>query len=109
MRALVLCVLALSLAACVAGGLKPSVWTYPPGYLEGFPLDSVTEAQLFRDVGPPDQEITMTGMRGYVYRLGQHTQARSYTYLMRDGVVYDVVYHENGPYNGRTAREAQRK
>ena len=103
-------IVALILSACAgAGGLKPSIATSPPGYLESFPLGSMTETEMISKSGPPDRTIDIGGKKAFVYQLGEGLGVRTYTYIFEDGVIVDVLYNDNGPYNGSTAKKAQSK
>lgn len=98
------------LSACAgAGGLKPSIATSPPGYLQSFPLGSVTETEMISKSGPPDRTIDFGGKKAFVYQLGEGLGVRTFTYIFEHGVIADVLYNDNGPYNGSTAKKAQNK
>jgi hypothetical protein len=109
MRTLILIVGAAIVSACAspAGGLKPSVVTVPTGYLENFPLGLVTENEMISESGPPDRTADIGGKKAYVYELGEGYGKRTYTYIVDNGVIADVLYNDQGPYNGITARSRQ--
>ncbi|HUK57467.1 MAG TPA: hypothetical protein VLY20_12510 [Nitrospiria bacterium] len=101
---------ALFLVSCAgAGGLKPSIYTAPPSYLESFPLGSVTETEMTLKSGPPDKIIEIEGKRAVVYQLGEGHGLRTFTYIIEGGVITDVLYNDNGPYNGSTAKQMQKR
>ena len=99
----------LLFSACAAGGLKPSIMTSPPGYLQSFPLGSVTETEMISKAGPPDRTIDIDGKKAFVYQFGELLGVRTFTYMFERGVIADVLYNDNGPYNGSTAKKAQNK
>ena len=106
----VVIICALLLSACAAaGGLKPTIFTAPHGYLASFPLGTVTETEMIAKVGPPDKTIEVAGKKAFVYQLGEGYGIRTFTYTFDGGVVVDVLYNDSGPYNGSTAKAAQRK
>ena len=98
---------ALWLTACAAGGLKPTLTTSPPSYLRSFPLASLTEFDLVAQAGPPNSTLEIAGKKAFVYRLGEDFGARTFTYTFDNGVVTDVIYNDNGPYNGSRASGMQ--
>jgi len=105
-----LVIVTLILSGCAgAGGLKPSIATSPPGYLESFPLGSVTETEMISKSGPPDRTIDIGGKKAFVYQMGEGLGVRTYTYIFERDVIADVLYNDNGPYNGSTAKKAQSK
>ena len=99
--------LSIILCGCVAGGLRPTIATYPAGYVERFPLNTVTEAELLAKIGPPNQKMKIDGKQAFVYRMGEDYGVRSYTYIFENGVVSDVIYNDNGPMNGISASQKQ--
>lgn len=109
MKRILATVAAVLLTACAApgGGLKASIFTIPPTYLMEFPLDSITEAQLLEQVGPPDRTVEAAGKRLMVHQMGQGFGVRTYSYQITNGIVTDVIYNDQGPYNGSTARGIQ--
>ena len=100
---------ALLLAGCVvAGGIRPNITTDPIYYLKNFKL-GISEDELIRLGGLPDGETTLSGTRAVYYRMGNYVGVKTYTYLIENGRVSDVIYNDNGPYNGTSARKAQGK
>jgi hypothetical protein len=103
-------VLVAALSACAAaGGLKPTIFTAPPSYLDSFPLGTVNESEMISKVGPPDKTIEIGGKKAFVYQLGEGYGVRTFTYTFDGGVVVDVLYNDSGPYNGITAKSRQGK
>jgi hypothetical protein len=103
-------ILVLALSACAAaGGLKPTIFTAPPSYLDSFPLGTITESEMISKVGPPDKTIEFGGKKAFVYQLGEGYGIRTFTYSFDGGVVTDVLYNDSGPYNGITAKSRQGK
>jgi len=99
---------AFLLSSCLAaGGLKPTLGTSPPSYLESFPLGTVTETEMISVAGPPDWTYTVSGKHAFVYQLGDRDGIRTFTYLFDHGVVVDVLYNHSGPHDGSTARSQQ--
>ena len=96
------------LTACAAGGLRPSIMTSPTGYLQHFPVGQVTEAQMIQKAGPPTRYAEIQGHRAMVYEVGRGYGLRTFTYILDDGKVADVLYNDNGPYNGLTASTEQK-
>jgi len=98
----------LLLSACTAGGLRPTLFTIPPSYLKSFPLGSITEDDLLVRIGPPENRITgPRGLTSIVYSVGSEYGRKTFTYVMKDGFVADVIYNDNGPYNGTRASKTQ--
>jgi hypothetical protein len=62
---------------------------------------------MLTKVGPPTDTLEIDGNKALVYHLGKGYGRRSYTYIMENGFVSDVIYNDNGPYNGITARSEQ--
>ena len=102
-------ILALLLTACAApaGGLKATIFTSPPTYLKEFPLDTISEADMLARVGPPDKVVDAAGKKRLVYQMGNHYGQRTFSYELTGGMVTDVIYNDNGPYNGLSARNLQ--
>lgn len=92
-----------------ADDLKVSIWTMPPDYLKAFPLDTISETEMISKAGPPTSIITIGGKQVFVYKVGQNFGERTFTYFFENGVITDVLYNDNGPYNGMTARKLQKK
>ena len=108
------CVLAVLfvLAGCAATGPNgtpvPSVVTNPASYLEDFPLNSVTKDDLIEDVGMPDKSMESGGQTYLSYEIGEGWGEREYIYVIEDGVVTNIRYNDQGPYNGSSAKRLQR-
>lgn len=98
----------LVLAACATAGSGVSVATNPKIYLADYELDK-PQSEVLKDMGAPDNEITMDGRKAWVYRLGEGYGKRRYTFVFEDSKVHNVLYNDQGPYNGLTARELQNK
>lgn len=101
---------AILISCTAAGGLKPTIFTQPPGYLESFPLGSLTETDLQIKIGPPDRTTEIMGKKALVYQLGKGYGLRTFTYILdTKGIVEDVLYNDSSPYNGLTAKSLQSK
>jgi hypothetical protein len=108
MRTKGLLLLIAALSACAAaGGLKPTIYTAPPSYLDTFPLGTVSETEMVSKVGPPDRTTEIGGKKAFVYELGEGYGKRTFTYTFDRNVVIDVLYNDSGPYNGITAKSRQ--
>lgn len=106
MKRVMLVLMMLALAGCTpAGGIRPSAYTYPTGYLQTFPLGAVTAEEMLQKVGPPDNTVEIAGRKAFVYQIG--SGRRTYTYVFDGGTVSDVIYNENGILNGTTAKAEQ--
>lgn len=102
--------LALLLTACAgAGGLKPSIFSTPPSYLSSFPLNTVTESEMILKAGPPSRTTEINGNKALVYQMGEGFGERTWTYIIENGVIIDVVYNDHGSANGSTATQYQSK
>lgn len=99
--------LTCGLPGCGGSGLRPSAYTIPPSYLDGFPLGTTREA-LLADLGPPTTELKVDASTFWTYEMGG-AAAKRYTYELADGKVVDVRYFDNAPgtYSGASARERQ--
>jgi len=92
----------------IRGGFsKPTIFTIPPSYLDSFPLSQVTEESLINNLGLPDKTSNFKGKTYYSYELGRGQGKRQYVYEITDGIVTDVRYHDQGPYNGSSAKQRQ--
>lgn len=109
MRSIFFLLIATLFGCAAAGGLKPTIFTAPPSYLDTFPLGTVSETELISKVGPPDKTIEIGGRRALAYQLGEGYGIRTYTYIFEGDVVVDVLYNDSGPYNGITAKGRQGK
>ena len=109
MRALVVLLATAILSACAVGGggLKPTIMTSPTNYLDTFPVGKVTEAEIVAQVGPPDRTTEIGGKKALVYELGEGYGKRTYSYIIDKGMVVDVLYNDQGPYNSSTATARQ--
>ena len=90
------------------GYSKPTLWTIPTSYLDSFPLGKVTKENLINNLGVPDKTSVLEGKTYYSYELGGQGK-KEYVYELTDGVVTDVRYHDQGPYNGSSAKQRQSK
>lgn len=87
----------------------------PPRYLKQIPLGVITERQVLDQMGVPQSKIEIDGeVRWQYQRVDQDNSATfSYTYVLVDGLVIDVIYNATGcvfgkcAYNGDSARKAQ--
>ena len=104
-------VLVIVTIGCAVLKHKPSLFTYPPNYLRTFPLDQFSETDLLIKIGPPLRNIEIGGGRAFVYKIAKSvTQVeRTFTYIFKDGFVHDIIYNDDGPYNGMSARKLQGK
>lgn len=106
MRYLVLIALTTLLFACTAvPGSRPNRYNYPPTYLETFPLN-ISEADAIAKLGPPDQIIDSNGRKMLVYRPNLKA-SMSYSVVVINGAVDDVIYNESGSLNGTSAKALQ--
>lgn len=105
MHKLTILIFAALVTGCVAkGGI--SIWTIPTTYLAEYPLGEPQQA-VFDKLGTPDEQATVAGRETWTYKYGEGYGARRYSFVFEDGKVYDVVYNDQGPYNGITARGQQ--
>lgn len=108
MKKIIIVILAVAIIACTAApGSRPNRYNYPPSYLQTFPLN-ISEAEVIAKLGPPDQTIDSSGKKMLVYRPNLKA-SMSYSVIIENGTVVDVIYNESGSLNGITAREEQRK
>ena len=91
------------------GYSKPTIMTNPLSYLDRFPLGKVTKESLINNLGIPDKTSDLEGKTYYSYELGEGYGKRQYVYELTDGIVTDVRYHDQGPYNGSSAKQRQSK
>ena len=91
------------------GYSKPTIMSDPLSYLDSFPLGKVTKENLINNLGIPDKTSDLEGKIYYSYELGEGWGKRQYVYELTDGVVTDVRYHDQGPYNGSSAKQRQSK
>lgn len=98
--------LVLLLTACVApAGNRPTSFNYPPSYLENFQL-GISEQDAVMKLGAPDATYDVSGKHFMKY-FASKGGTRSYSLLIENGVVTDVVYNESGSLNGQTAKALQ--
>ena len=98
-----------SCATPVADGYsKPTILTNPLSYLSKFPLGKVTKESLINNLGVPDETINLKGKTCCSYELGEGYGKRQFVYELTDGIVTDVHYHDQGPYNGSSAKRRQK-
>lgn len=109
MQRLVICLLFVVLSGCASSGLRPSVFTSVPRYLAAFPIGTLSEADLVAQVGPPARSVDYPAGRGLVYEVGEGYGLRTYTYIVKGGVVSDVLYNDNSSWNGKTAKTERGK
>lgn len=93
----------------VSGFSKPTIFTIPPSYLDSFPLGSVTKDELISNLGVPDKSSELDGKTYLAYELGEGYGKRQYVFEISNGIVTDVRYHDQGPYNGSSAKKRQNK
>jgi len=91
----------------VKGLTKPTIFTIPPRYLDSFPLGTITEENLIDNLGIPSDSYKLNEKTYLSYEIAK--SGRKFVYVLFDGVVTDVVYHDQGPYNGASAKERQNK
>lgn len=91
----------------VKGVTKPTIFTAPPRYLDSFPLGTVTEEDLINNLGIPGDSYKLNGKTYLSYEIAK--SGRKFVYVLSNGVVTDVVYHDQGPYNGASAKKRQNK
>lgn len=111
MRILLLALLVALSACATTSRLKPTVFTVPTSYIDSFPLEKVSEAELLAKVGLPSETIEIDGKKAFVYEFGNKNSLlnRTFTYTFDGDVVIDVIFNDSGPYNGLSARKRQRK
>lgn len=98
--------LASVLAACTAApGARPNKFNYPITYLENYKLGQ-TEDEAVATLGSPDNSIEVAGKRRLVYYPWNHTKI-SYSYVVENGIIVDVIYNESGSLNGQSAKKLQ--
>lgn len=91
------------------GFSKPTIFTSPLSYLDSFPLGTVTKDELISNLGIPDKTNEFEGQTYYTYELGEGHGKRQFVYIISGDVVTDVKYHDQGPYNGSSAKKRQHK
>lgn len=87
------------------GYSKPTVLTQAPSYLKEFPLGTVSKKSLIENIGIPTRTNELEGKVYYSYELGEGYGLRQFVYEITNGMVTDVRYHDQGPYNGMSAKK----
>jgi len=79
------------------GIYRPTGWTNNEAYLKEFPLNIVTEQEVFDHVGIPDKIVT-SGDRKYltIEIMNTPSQTMNYIYEIQKGVVTNVLYSNTG-------------
>ena len=102
-----LIILLILLAGCatpaLSGFSKPTIFFNPLSYLDKFPLGVITQESLISNLGLPDKSYDFDGKTYLSYQLGEGYGLREYVYVISNGVVTDVQYHDQGPSNGSSA------
>lgn len=101
-------ILLLLYSATVLAGLKISIWTNPKTYLKKFPLNETTQTQIYEALGAPESTLKMGGLDVWIYKYGEGYGLRKYSFEIKDGIVVEVRYNDQGPYNGKTASGMQK-
>ena len=91
------------------GYYKPTIFSNPLSLLDSFPLGKVTKENLINNLGVPDKTSVLEGKTYYSYGFGEGGGKRQYVYELTDDIVTDVRYHDQGPYNGSSAKQRQSK
>ena len=97
--------LLVSLFGCTANG-GVSVATDPRSFLSSYPIGEDQAAVLSR-MGGPDSQTQAQDFDVWTYKIGEGYGLRRWNFFFRDGLVFDVQYNDQGPYNGLTARKLQ--
>ena len=102
----------LTLTACTTpmnkeGYSKPTIMTQAPGYLKSFPLGRISKTSLLENLGIPDKTSKLDDKTYYSYELGEGYGLRQFVYEITDDKVTDVRFHDQGPYNGMSAKKQQ--
>ncbi len=92
--------------ACAGDLSRPTIWSSPSGYLEGVRL-GITQEKAMDSLGVPDEQMQFSGKDLWVYIVGEGWGLRKFTYVFVDGILDDVKYNDQGPYNGITAKQVQ--
>lgn len=94
------------LVACTATtGSRPNRYNYPPSYLQSFPLN-ISESDAVAKLGPPDQIIESNGRKMLVYKPNLKA-SMSYSVIIINDMVDDIIYNESGSLNGSSAKALQ--
>ncbi|RJQ20033.1 MAG: hypothetical protein C4560_05535 [Nitrospiraceae bacterium] len=84
---------------------RPTLFTIPTNYIYNFPLEkTITKQELIDLMGVPDKSLDMDGMTYLTYEMGEGHGARQWIYIIKDNIIWDVRYHDQGPFNGISAR-----
>jgi hypothetical protein len=106
LRKIALVILLALLSACTAApGARPNKFNYPITYLQNYKLGQ-TEDEAVSLLGSPDNSIDVAGKRRLVYYPWNHNKI-SYSYVVDNGIIVDVIYNESGSLNGQTAKKLQ--
>ncbi|PHR57267.1 MAG: hypothetical protein COA44_06095 [Arcobacter sp.] len=88
---------------------KPSIWTAPTSYAKNFPINKVTRKQLIEVLGLPEDSKVIGDEEYLSYRLGTGEGVRQYVYTVKNDIVVNFTYNDNGPSNGVNTRDLQAK
>lgn len=104
-------ILAASLSACAtpsnSGVSKPTLFTGPLSYLSSFPLNRVSKNELVTNLGVPNNVQKLDDKEYLSYELGAGYGLKQYVYEITGDIITDVRYHDQGPYNGQSAKQRQ--
>lgn len=89
-----------------ADDLKISIWTNPKTYLKEFPI-GIDQAEIYNQLGVPVNTMRMGEKEIWVYQVGEGYGLRKFSFEILNGKVIDVRYNDQGPWNGKTAKELQ--
>ena len=93
---------------CIAGEFKKiTIFTSPTSYLLNFPLDEITEDQVIDKLGVPNDAVDLGSRVMWSYESGKGYGLKKYTFTFKGGVVVDVLYNDQGAYNGSKASAMQ--
>jgi hypothetical protein len=105
--ALTLFALLITATAVHGYDFKISLFTSPPNFLREFPIGEATQADVLASLGVPDESADLSGQTMWSYEYGTGYGRRKFTFVIVDEVVVDVVYNDQGRYNGMSAKQAQ--
>jgi hypothetical protein len=104
----------VSAAALAATDFRLRFPPNPPRYLKQIPLNEITQRDLLDQLGIPQSMIEIDNEVRWQYDQvnPENSMRLSFTYVLVDGVVTDVIYNATGcgfrcPFNGITARKEQ--
>jgi hypothetical protein len=117
MRTVIALLALLSTAAIAESDFELRFPPNPPRYLRQIPLGQITERQLLDQLGIPQARMEVDGQDRWQYeRIDQQNGLRlTWSYVLVDGVVFDVIHNATGcvfgkcPYNGMSARAQQNR